>query len=323
MLIDDVTISIKAGDGGNGGVAFNKNMMSLGPAGGNGGDGGDIYMEGVSDLGALNQFRYRKEIAAGNGERGRPQFVDGPDGEDIVLRIPIGTIVYNLTTGVNTELVHIGEQVLVAKGGRGGKGNLKFRSPHNTSPRQYQKGLPGEEFPLRLELKLIADVGFVGFPNAGKSSLLNELTRAKSKVANYKFTTLEPHLGAYYDLILADIPGLIEGASEGKGLGIKFLQHIERTNILFHFISAESETSLEDYRVIREELGKYNKELLDKKEYVFLTKTDLLSPEETKKRLKTLSKLNPNVLGISVYDDTSLKQVTDVLNLLNLEKTSS
>jgi GTP-binding protein len=172
----------------------------------------------------------------------------------------------------------IGQRILIAKGGTGGRGNYHFRSSTNTSPREFEEGGKGEKFTIRFELKLIADVGFVGLPNVGKSSLLNELTNAKSRVANYHFTTLEPNLGTYYELILADIPGLIEGSSSGKGLGIKFLRHIERTQIIFHFISAESESPLKDYKTIRKELGTYSKALLLKEEHIFLTKHDLVTP---------------------------------------------
>src|SRR3989344_417030 len=225
MLIDNVTIRVKAGDGGRGAVGFNKTKGSLGPVGGNGGNGGSIFFEGVSDLASLSQFRNKKEAVAANGGNGRGGFVDGPDGEDLVLKIPIGTVITNLETGEIKEIIKIGERIQAAKGGHGGKGNYKFRSSLNTSPTQFQSGKPGEEFKIKIDLKLIADVGLIGLPNAGKSSLLNELTEAKSKVANYPFTALEPNLGVYFELILADIPGLIEGASEGKGLGIKFLQH--------------------------------------------------------------------------------------------------
>ncbi|TAK95156.1 hypothetical protein EPO05_05005, partial [Patescibacteria group bacterium] len=207
MLIDDVTIKIKAGDGGSGSVAFNKNMMHIGPTGGSGGNGGSIYLEGVSDLGALRQFRFRKALESEKGQDGRGQFRDGRDGRDLVLKVPVGTVVHNPKINQDSEIIRTSERLLVAKGGHGGKGNFLFRSPRNTTPEQFQLGLAGESFELRLELKLIADVGFIGFPNAGKSSLLNELTNAHSKVANYPFTTLEPNLGVYYSLILADIPG--------------------------------------------------------------------------------------------------------------------
>ena len=235
MLIDDIKIKVRAGNGGKGCVAFNKIKFSRGPAGGSGGKGGDLYFVGVSDLSALKQFRFKKDVMSEDGENGKGQFRDGRDGEDVFIKIPVGTVVHYKRE--KKEIVKIGEPVLIAKGGLGGKGNFLFRSSKNTTPMQCQPGTSGEAFELRLELKMIADIGFIGFPNVGKSSLLKELTKADPKVANYPFTTLEPNLGVYYDLILADIPGLIEGASEGKGLGDKFLRHIERTKIIFHFIS--------------------------------------------------------------------------------------
>ena len=313
MLIDDIKIKVKAGHGGRGAVAFNKVMMSLGPTGANGGKGGSVYLEGVSDIGALSQFRGKKELKAEDGENGKSQFHDGEDGKDINLKVPIGTLVHNLSTGEDLEIISIGQRLLIAKGGKGGKGNFKFRSSVNTSPTEFQEGLPGEEYELRLELKLIADVGFVGLPNVGKSSLLNELTNAQSKVANYPFTTLDPSLGVYYELILADIPGIIEGASENKGLGIKFLRHIDRTKTLFHFISAESLNPIKDYKIIRNELGAYNKKLLDKTEYIFLSKSDLLNNDETKKKLNQFKKVNKKVIPISILDDESIKKVEKIL----------
>ena len=212
MLIDDVKIRVAAGSGGNGAVAFNKSKMALGPAGASGGNGGSVYILGVSDLSALNQFRFKKEIKAQDGEDGNPQFRDGNDANDLVLSVPVGTVVHNLNTGEDLDIAKIGQKVLIARGGRGGRGNFHFRSSINTTPKEFEYGRQGELLEIRFELKLIADVGFIGIPNVGKSSLLNELTNAKSKVANYPFTTLEPNLGVYYDLILADIPGLIEGA---------------------------------------------------------------------------------------------------------------
>src|SRR3989344_8438942 len=314
MLIDDVTIKVAAGNGGRGAVAFNKNALALGPAGGSGGDGASIYFEGVSDLGALSQFQYKKDIKAEDGENGKVQFNDGATGEDLILKIPVGTIVRNSETGETVEVLKVGERILIAKGGHGGKGNFLFRSPRNTSPTEFQEGLPGERFTVRLELKLIADVGIVGLPNAGKSSLLNELTKAKSKVANYPFTTLEPALGVYYGLILADIPGLIEGASSGKGLGVKFLRHIERTKILFHLVSAESEDPAKEYATIRKELEAYSSGLGEKTEYLFLTKSDTVSAAEVKKKLTALKKLNKTATAISVYDWESLEKVKKILN---------
>ena len=316
MLIDDVTIKVAAGDGGRGKVAFNSNMMSQGPTGGSGGNGGSVYLEGASNLDLLNQLRFKKELKAGNGQNGKPQYNDGNDGEDLILKVPVGTVIHNLDAGTEEEIVKIGQRVLVAKGGHRGKGNFLFRGPRNTSPRQFQEGLPGQKFALRLELKLIADVGFIGLPNVGKSSLLNELTNAKSKVANYQFTTLEPNLGVYYHLILADIPGLIEGASSGKGLGIKFLRHIERTKVLFHFISVESADPAGDYKTIRKELGAYNKKLLDKPEYLFISKSDMIAPAELEKKLKILKKTGKDVLPISIHDMDGLEAVKKILNSL-------
>ncbi|MBI4119767.1 MAG: GTPase ObgE [Parcubacteria group bacterium] len=320
MLIDDVTIKVGAGNGGRGAVAFNKNLMSLGPAGGSGGGGGSVYCEGVSDLSALSQFRFKKEFFGENGQDGRGQFRDGHDGKDLVLKLPIGTVVHNITNGGEISVEKTGERILLAKGGIGGKGNFQFRSSCNTSPKYAQSGIAGESFMFRLELKFIADIGFVGLPNVGKSSMLNKLTNARSKVANYPFTTLEPNLGAYYELILADIPGLIEGSSGGRGLGIKFLRHIERTRILFHFISAESSAPLKDYKTIRKELGAYNKALLKKPERLFLTKSDLATPQELKKKLAALKKIDPQAIAISINDAESIKNLEKILNKIKAEK---
>lgn len=320
MLIDDVKVKITAGKGGKGAVNFNKNMMMLGPTGGSGGNGASIWAEGISDLGALGQFRFKKEFRADDGRDGRGQFRDGPDGEDLILKMPVGTVIHNLSSGGNKEITKVGERILIAKGGNGGKGNFLFRSAKNTSPEQFQEGLAGESFDVRLELKMIADVGFVGLPNVGKSSLLNELTNASAKVANYRFTTLEPNLGVYYGLILADIPGLIEGASEGKGLGIKFLKHIERTKILFHFLSAESEDLLSDYKTIRKELEAHNPELLEKPEHIILSQSDMATPEELKKKIKALKKLSKNITAISILDSQSIDEVKKILNKIADEK---
>ncbi len=320
MLIDEITIRAKAGDGGRGAVAFNKNKMMLGPVGGNGGFGGNIYFEGVSDLSALSQFRNKKEIKTDDGQAGQGNFIDGRDGEDLTIKVPVGTVITKLETKEAVEIIKVGEKILIAKGGFAGKGNFHYRSSTNTRPQQFGPGTPGQAFTLELKLKLIADVGFVGLPNAGKSSLLNELTEAKSKVANYAFTTLEPNLGVYYELILADIPGLIEGASLGKGLGIKFLKHVERTKILFHLVSAESNTPAKDYKVVRKELKKYSKELDKKKEYLFLSKYDMVPEKDMKKKLAVLKKLNKNVIPISIHDIDTLEKVKKILNKIKESK---
>jgi len=321
MLIDDVKISVTAGHGGKGTVAFNKTKMNRGPTGGSGGRGGSVFIKGISDLSALGKFRFKKEFSAENGRDGLAQLHDGHNGKDLILSLPLGTVVHKLNTGEDVEVTKIGQLELVARGGKGGKGNYLFRSSTNTTPREFEEGEIGESFDLHLELKLIADVGFVGLPNVGKTSLLNELTNARSKVANYPFTTLEPNLGVYYDLILADIPGLIEGASKGKGLGIKFLRHVERTKILFHFIAADSADPVLDYKTVRGELEAYNKLLLEKPEYLFISKSDTVPQDAVAGIIDKLEKLNQNVIPISIYDWDSIERVRKILNDLISEKT--
>jgi GTP-binding protein len=316
MLIDSVTIRTKAGKGGKGAVTFSKVMMTLGPTGGSGGKGGSVYCEAVPDLGALRQFRSKKVFSAEDGQDGRQAFRDGHDGNDLILLVPRGTVVHNLTAKTDHELSKIGERVLVAHGGKGGKGNFLYRSAINTSPKQSQPGLPGEECSLHLELKLIADIGLVGLPNVGKSSFLNAVTNAQSPVANYHFTTLEPHLGSYYGLIIADLPGLIEGASSGKGLGVKFLRHIERTRILFHFIDAGTENPVQDYEIIRKELESYSPLLTQKQEYVFITKTDTVSEKLCAKIIKELAPhvRNKEIFELSVNDPQKMAAAKKLLN---------
>jgi GTP-binding protein len=322
MIVDDIKITVTAGHGGRGMSTFSKIKFALGPTGGNGGIGGDVYLQGVVDLGALRQFRFKKDRFAEDGEHGKSGLHDGAKAEDLTLMVPIGTICHNLTNGKDIEITKIGQRELVAKGGHGGKGNWFFRSATNTSPRQFQEGKPGEYFELRLELKMIADVGFIGLPNVGKSSLLNELTNANSKVANYPFTTLEANLGVYYDLILADIPGLIEGASIGKGLGIKFLKHVERTKVLFHFISAESVDPVSDYQSVRSELEAYNKLLLEKPEHIFLSKSDIVTPDVISKIKKEFKKIGKEITPISIIDTDSMNAVKKILDTLISEKTA-
>jgi GTP-binding protein len=313
MLIDDVNIEVIAGAGGDGSVAFNKNMKELGPTGASGGAGGNVACFGVADIGALARWRNTKTARAGDGETGGLQYRDGKDGADVEFPVPVGTVIHNLDTGTDTEVIAIGQRVALARGGRGGRGNYHFRSSTDTSPRRFEQGATGERWHLRLELKLIADVGLVGLPNAGKSSLLNELTRAQQKVANYPFTTLEPGLGAYYDLIIADIPGIIEGASSGKGLGIRFLRHIERTRTLVHLVSSESADPVRDWRTVRDELGAYNPLLLDKDEQVLLTKADLIPPADVAHHLAAFRAAGVDAHAISIGDPASLEPVHALL----------
>ena len=322
MLIDDIKIEVAAGNGGKGCVAFNKNLMSLGPAGGSGGRGGSVIFVGVSDLNALGQFRFRKQVNAENGREGKGQFCDGPDAKDEMIKIPVGTVIHNITTGIDQEITKVGQEILIAKGGRGGRGNFQFRGSRNTTPKEFEEGKPGEGFELRLELKMIADIGFVGLPNLGKSSLLNELTNANVKVANYQFTTLEPNLGVYYGLILADIPGLIEGASDGKGLGIKFLKHVERTKIIFHFLAADSEDIMADYKTIRAELKAFNLALLEKPEYILVSRSDMVDEKQLKKIITRAKKINKNAAPISIHNWDQIQKIKEILNKMDEEKQS-
>lgn len=320
MLIDDVTIKVRAGRGGDGAVLFARAKFDQGPTGGTGGKGGNVILRGVADLGALKVFKTKKDVFASDGENGGQNIKTGANGRDAVVLVPVGTVAHDLTNKKQYEITSIGQEIAVAKGGNGGFGNHHFRSSRNTSPDRANPGEEGEIVELRLELKLIADIGFVGHPNVGKSSLLNELTNASSKVANYKFTTLEPHLGVYFDLVLADIPGIIEGASDGKGLGHKFLKHIERTRVLFHFVAADSDDPERDYDEIRKELEKFNKDLLNKKEYVIISKSDERDDAELKKIANLLKKKNPNVVTLSLLDEDSVENVKKILEEIQREK---
>lgn len=311
MLIDEVNITIKAGNGGAGIVHFysDGNRPKGGPDGGKGGDGGNVYFKAVSDISRLAQYRFSKKFEAEAGDKGGPNQRSGKNGRDMILEIPIGSVIH-YDNGTSKEFNTVGETFLAAKGGTGGWGNYHYRSSTNQTPRQSQ---PGFQTPVRnifIQLKLIADVGFIGLPNAGKTSLLNELTHANAKVANYAFTTLEPNLGVMKGgQIIADIPGLIEGASDGKGLGIKFLKHIERTKLLVHCLSSESQDPQKDYQSVRQELEAYSTNLAEKPEILILTKSDLLEDKQIKKLEKEL-KIK---LSVSIADSNSLKKLNDLI----------
>jgi len=307
MITDEIKIKVSAGKGGNGVVNFDKTKMALGPTGGKGGWGGSFYFKGVSNLTALNKYRNKKDYYAGDGQDGASNRSTGHDGADLFLTVPVGSVIKNLTTQEETDIIEEGQIYQAAKGGIGGRGNFYFRSPINTSPQEFETGKPGEQFEFLVELRLIADIGLVGLPNAGKSSLLNELTNAEAKVADYQFTTLEPNLGAMDRLIIADIPGLIEGASRGKGLGIKFLKHIQRTKFLVQCISAESKDWEKDYKVVKKELRSYNKVLADKEEMLLLTKADLLEKNSVEKIVFEMKKKGFEAYPVSILDDESLK----------------
>ncbi|OHB10914.1 MAG: hypothetical protein A3G05_02095 [Candidatus Zambryskibacteria bacterium RIFCSPLOWO2_12_FULL_45_14] len=315
MFIDELTLHLRAGRGGDGVVRWRheKGKDHAGPSGGNGGKGGDVFALAVRDIGILSAYRNVKEFEAERGGDGAKDLKQGRDGKNIEIKLPIGSRLTNLTTGYSTELLNDGEKVLLLKGGRGGLGNEHFKSSTNIRPQESTNGVLGEEADFHIELLLVVDVGIIGLPNAGKSSLLNTLTSARSKVGDFPFTTLEPALGSFYGLVIADIPGLIEGAAQGKGLGHKFLRHIERTKALVHCISAEVENPLEAYRVVRKELELYNKEIIKKTEVIVLTKTDLVSTDEMEKKMAILKKVSDTVFPVSILDDKLVKKFGDYL----------
>lgn len=312
MLIDRVEVTFKGGNGGNGKVSFRKNMK--GPDGGNAGDGGNLYVVGKSDLTLLNQFSRETEFAAENGQHGESNNRSGRKGENLVICLPVGTSLIEAGTGITiAELDTVDEEILLCRGGKGGLGNWEFRSSLDPAPRHAEHGKKGETKHLILSLKLIADYGLIGLPNAGKSSLLNELTNANAKTANYEFTTLEPNLGVFSHKVFADIPGLIEGASKGRGLGIGFLKHIEKVKVLLHCISCESVDPKKDYEVVRNELKEFNPELLTKEEIILLTKTDIVDKEKVSEMTKNLSEIAKNIIPVSVNDWGSLENLKDIL----------
>jgi len=319
MLVDEVEIKIRAGKGGDGKVNFRreKYVPKGGPDGGDGGDGGDVYFVGVEDITALRRFRYQKEFSAENGENGSAKLKTGTSGKDLEINVPVGTVIRVLGTERSWEIKKIGEKILLAKGGKGGRGNWHFKSSTHQTPMEYEQGGAGQEMDLSLELRLIADIGLIGLPSVGKSSLLNELTKAHAKVASYNFTTLEPNLGVMENgLIIADLPGLIEGAHEGKGLGIKFLKHVERTKVLLHCVGADSSTLLKDYETIRKELGEFDKKLLERPEIILVTKSDLVSGAEMKKmviRLRQGFGETKEILVCSIYDYESIEKLKEKL----------
>jgi GTP-binding protein len=311
MLITEKHIKFNAGNGGNGIVSFYRTRK--GPDGGNGGKGGSIFITSTSDIYALSNLSKSAEIKAENGQHGMTNKKAGKFAEDLEIKVPIGTIITDKNSKEVFEVTDKDYRFLLCKGGRGGKGNWEYRSSTNITPRYAQKGFKGQERDLYINLKLIADYGLIGFPNAGKSSLLKEITNANPKIGDYPFTTLEPNLGELGGKIIADIPGLIEGASEGKGLGIKFLKHIEKVSLLFHCISCELKEPEKNYQQIRNELKSYNLKLLKIPEIILLTKTDLKSEKEVKLSLKVLKKLKKQILPVSVHDWDSLEKLKTLI----------
>lgn len=337
-MVDEVKIEVKAGDGGDGAIHFLKERFKPkgGPDGGDGGRGGSVYFEVDSNLNTLQDFRYKKVFEAEDGEKGQGRKKSGKKGEDIVVKVPPGTLVWERVDDREEllyDLVEEGVRVLIARGGQGGRGNWHFRSSTNQAPRVAERGEEGEYKELTLELKLLADVGLLGLPNAGKSTLLSVLSAARPKIAKYPFTTLEPNLGvleyAEERLVLADIPGLIEGASEGKGLGDQFLRHVERTEVLVHVLAVNSaregreveenwhdmeidelvEILLADYKTIREELEDFKGELLEREEIVVVNKIDLLDKKVVSKMEKKLSEKGLEVMLVSAATGEGIEEL--------------
>lgn len=329
MFIDEVKIHAKAGKGGNGIVHWHRSKETArgGPDGGDGGRGGDVALVGVRDYSALFNYRHKKKFRAENGEAGRGALEHGKDGEALLLPVPIGTVARldsglrlakagsgHAEAGDEYEVLTEGEPIVILKGGTGGKGNARFKSSTHQNPFEHTDGREGKEADISLTLKIIADAGLIGLPNAGKSSLLNALTRAKSKVGNYAFTTLEPNLGDLYGHIIADIPGIIEGASSGRGLGIKFLKHIERTGVLLHLVSADQDDPLSAYREVRSELEAFGSALARKPEIIILSKIDLVDAALRETKMELLREdTEREVVGVSILEPRSLKTLSDKL----------
>jgi GTP-binding protein len=311
MFIDEAKIMVKGGHGGAGRVAFFRNKK--GPSGGNGGPGGNVYAVASSNLTQLDSFISKVKYIGENGGPGGQNQRTGKYGEDLLINVPIGTTFIDIVSKGEITINEKNPKVLLCRGGLGGLGNSAFKSPTNRVPQHAEPGHEGQERNFKLILRLIANFGLIGLPNAGKSSLLNKLTSANVRTANYPFTTLEPNLGVYNGKIIADVPGLIEGASTGRGLGIKFLKHIEKVDLILHCISIESQNVTTEYKTVVNELISYNPKLKEKKSIILLTKTDLAGKQEVDKKLAELNAFKKQVLPISIYDEKSLEQLKKLL----------
>ena len=308
MLIDEVEITVKAGDGGNGAATFRGGGRSKGgPDGGNGGDGGSIYFQGIDDPTALRQFQFKKILTANSGIPGQRSNLYGKNAADLIINVPLGTHVTNLENDKSFEIRNKEDKVLVASGGIGGRGNNSFKTATDQAPRFAEKGTKGQEKKLRLVLRIIADIGFVGFPNAGKSSILSKITNANPKIGDYPFTTLEPNLGILNKIVVADIPGIIKDASKGKGLGVSFLKHIQKTKLIVHCISLESDNLLEDFNTVNTELKEFDPTLSSKVKLIILTKKDLFTQSEIESKIKHLKKLDIKFITFSIFEENDIQ----------------
>lgn len=312
MFPDERTITLSGGRGGDGSVHWRREKFVAkgGPDGGNGGSGGAVYIEAVRDVRALERYTEGEVLSAGDGMSGSRLLRSGGNGADLVVFVPVGSLITNTETLESFEMLEEGQRVLVAVGGRGGLGNAHFKSSVNTTPRKATSGGVPQSYVFHVELRIIADVGIIGLPNAGKSTLLNTLTNASARVAAYPFTTLEPNIGMFHTYVLADIPGLIERASAGKGLGQKFLKHVSRTRILVHLVSAENEDVVSAYRTVRRELELFDSSLLEKEELVVLSKTDTVPSSAVPGLLSSLSDAVP----LTVLDDASVTSFSSLLS---------
>lgn len=311
MVIDLVTITVSGGNGGKGGVSFLRNRQTRkgGPDGGNGGKGGDVYIQGSTNCTDLREFRFKKHIVAHNGIDGKKHNLYGSNAQDLYITAPLGTIVTDTKTNISFEILNTTDTILLAKGGHGGKGNVSFKSSTNQAPHYAQPGEQGEQKTITLELKMIAEVGIVGLPNAGKSSLLGMLTNAHPAIGEYPFTTLDPTIGMLSGHAIADIPGIIEGASIGKGLGLQFLKHIEKTKLLVHCIDVSGTDPLGAYAVIRSEFKIYGKQISQKPEIILLNKTDATDGTTVQKIIAAFKKKRKKVIPSSMYDQKSIDTV--------------
>ena len=320
-FLDQAKIYIKAGDGGSGSASFRREKFIEygGPDGGDGGDGGSVIIIAVANLNTLIDFRFKQHFKAGKGQNGMGKKKSGKTGEDLILKVPVGTQIFEEDNNTLIEdLRKEGQKIIVANGGRRGLGNVRFKSSTNRAPRKKTEGAEGESFWIWLQLKVIADIGIIGMPNAGKSSLLSILTKAKPKIANYPFTTINPNLGvtSYSDkeITLADIPGLIEGAHEGTGLGDKFLRHIERCKSLIHLIDVSDKNILENYLKIRKELSKYSNSLIKKKEIIVFNKIDMDNKNAIDEKIKFFKKkIKKNIYKISTIQNKGLLNIKKIL----------